>query len=179
MARQPRPALAGIAQHVVQRGNDRQPCFFSEADYDRYLHDLVMASRRSGVAVHAYVLMTNDVHLLVTPEEGGAAARMMQCLGRHYVSYVSRTYRRTATLWEGRHKSCLEDGPRYLLAYSANPGPQTRVRVHFLLVGFLRSVADCAACLSSPVLHAVRVAPRSRHGSDRDRMHAGVAGAGG
>lgn len=116
MARQLRLDLAGIAQHVVQRGNDRQPCFFTDADYGRYLSDLAMAAQRYEVAVHSYVLMTNHAHLLVTPTEGGAVARMMQCLGRHYVTYVNRSYRRSGTLWEGRYKSCLVDGPRYLLA---------------------------------------------------------------
>lgn len=116
MSRQPRPDLAGITQHVVQRGNDRQPCFFTTQDHGRYLADLAMAARRYDVAVHAYVLMTNHVHLLVTPAEAGAVAQMMQCLGRHYVSYVNRSYRRSGTLWEGRYKSCLVDGERYVLA---------------------------------------------------------------
>ncbi len=116
MSRQPRPDLAGVTQHVVQRGNDRQPCFFTTQDQGRYLSDLAMAARRYEVAVHAYVLMTNHVHLLVTPAGAGAVARMMQCLGRHYVRYVNISYRRSGTLWEGRYKSCLVDGDRYLLA---------------------------------------------------------------
>ena len=110
MARQPRPDLPGITQHIVQRGNDRQPCFYADVDYSRYLQDLHAACVGYGVALHAYVLMTNHVHLLVTPQASGAIGRMMQCLGRHYVTYVNRTYRRTGTLWEGRYKSCLVDG---------------------------------------------------------------------
>ncbi len=116
MPRQPRLDVAGVSQHVVQRGNDRQPCFFLEADYHRYLDELHAASLRYEVALHAYVLMTNHVHLLVTPGEPGAVSRMMQCLGRHYVGYVNRAYRRTGTLWEGRYKSCLVGGERYVLA---------------------------------------------------------------
>ena len=116
MARQPRPDLPGISQHLVQRGNDRQPCFYADVDYSRYLQDLHAACVRYGVALHAYVLMTNHVHLLVTPQASGAIARMMQYLGRHYVTYVNRTYRRTGTLWEGRYKSWLVDGDRYILA---------------------------------------------------------------
>ena len=116
MARQPRPDLPGITQHLVQRGNDRQPCFYAEVDYSRYLQDLHAACVRYDVALHAYVLMTNHVHLLVTPRASGTIARMMQCLGRHYVTYINRTYRRTGTLWEGRYKSCLVDGDRYVLA---------------------------------------------------------------
>lgn len=109
MPRQPRPDLAGVPQHVVQRGNDRQPCFFRPADYVRYLVALREASLRYGIAVHAYVLMTNHVHLLVTPAAAGAVSHMMQSLGRSYVTYVNAHYRRTGTLWEGRFKSCLLD----------------------------------------------------------------------
>jgi putative transposase len=115
MSRQPRPDVARVPQHVVQRGNDRQPCFFTEADYFRYLVDLRDAALRYEVAVHAYVLMTNHVHLLVTPTAVGGVSRLMQFLGRHYVPYVNATYRRTGTLWEGRYKSCLVGSGRYLL----------------------------------------------------------------
>lgn len=115
MPRQPRPDLAGIAQHVVQRGIDRQACFFSEEDYRCYLTGLRQAASRYACRVHAYVLMTNHVHLLVTPESVGAVSRMMQWLGRHYVGHVNSHYRRTGTLWEGRFKSCLVDSERYLL----------------------------------------------------------------
>lgn len=83
--------LAGVAQHVVQRGNDRQSCFFREADYIRYLQDLREAALRFECSVHAYVLMTNHVHLLVTPERAGAVSRMMQAVGRRYVSATSTT----------------------------------------------------------------------------------------
>lgn len=112
MSRQPRPDVAGITQHVVQRGNDRQPCLFAIQDYGRYVSDLAMAACRYEVAVHAYVLMTNHVHQLVTPAEAGAVARRMQWLGRHYVRYVNTNYQSSATLWEGRYKSCLVDGDR-------------------------------------------------------------------
>jgi putative transposase len=114
MPRQPRPDLAGIPQHVVQRGNDRQPCFFSDADCLRYLTNLREAALRYGVAIHAYVLMTNHVHLLASPGTEGAVSRMMQCLGRHYVPYINIRYRRTGTLWEGRYRSCLVDDGDYL-----------------------------------------------------------------
>ena len=115
MPRQPRPDLAGVPQHVVQRGNDRQPCFYVEDDYRRYLTGLREAAIRYGCLVHAYVLMTNHVHLLVTPSSAGAVSRMMQWLGRQYVGYINGRYRRTGTLWEGRYKSCLVDTERYLL----------------------------------------------------------------
>ena len=105
MPRQPRPDLAGIPQHIVQRGNDRQACFFAEPDYVRYLTNLREAALRYGVAIHACVLMTNHVHLLATPDAPGVISLMMQCLGRHYVPYINTRYRRTGTLWEGRYKS--------------------------------------------------------------------------
>lgn len=116
MPRMRRLDLAGVAQHVVQRGNDRQPCFFRETDYLRYLQDLREAALRYECRVHAYVLMTNHVHLLVTPGQPGAASAMMQTLGRRYVRYINDALCRTGTLWEGRYKSCLVDSERYVLA---------------------------------------------------------------
>ena len=116
MPRGKRLDVAGVAQHVIQRGNDRQACFFREADYARYLGILREASLRFDCGVHAYVLMTNHVHLLLTPTEAGAIARLMQALGRTYVRHVNDTLGRTGTLWEGRYKSCLVDSERYVLA---------------------------------------------------------------
>src|SRR5665213_1754250 len=85
MPRQPRLDIPGIAQHVIQRGNDRKPCFFRESDYLRYLQALRELSMREHCAVHAYVLMTNHVHLLITPSAKGQVSRMMQSLGSRYV----------------------------------------------------------------------------------------------
>jgi putative transposase len=116
MPRRQRLDLADVAQHVIQRGNDRQPCFFREIDYVRYQQDLREAAVDAGVDIHAYVLMTNHVHLLVTGTKMGAVARMMQSLGRRYVRYVNDALGRTGTLWEGRFKSSLVDNERYLLA---------------------------------------------------------------
>lgn len=115
MPRQPRLDLARIPQHVVQRGNDRQPCFFTDIDRVRYLQDLREIAMREGCNVHAYVLMTNHVHLLMTPTASGQVARVMQSLGRRYVRYINDRYRRTGTLWEGRYKSSLVDRETYLL----------------------------------------------------------------
>jgi putative transposase len=113
--RSPRFDLPGITQHVIQRGNDRQPCFFADIDRVRYLQELREISTREGCAVHAYVLMTNHVHLLMTPRERGQVGHIMQALGRRYVRYVNDRYHRTGTLWEGRYKSCLVGDDRYLL----------------------------------------------------------------
>lgn len=118
MPRMRRLDLPGVAQHVIQRGNDRKPCFFRELDYIRYLQDLRDAALKCNCAVHAYVLMTNHVHLLVTPASSGAVSRMMQNLGRAYVRYINDHRSRTGTLWEGRFKSCLVDDESYLLACS-------------------------------------------------------------
>lgn len=114
MARQPRIDLPGLPQHIIQRGNNRQACFFTASDYQYYLHCLHVAAQKYACPVHAYVLMTNHVHLLATGAEMGAIGRMMQSVGRRYVRYLNSTYQRTGTLWEGRFKSCLVDAERYL-----------------------------------------------------------------
>ncbi len=95
MPRRARLDLPDIPQHIIQRGNDRQPCFFAQADYTRYRNSLRESALDVGCVVHAYVLMTNHVHLLATPTETGGVARMMQALGRRYVRYVNDTYHRT------------------------------------------------------------------------------------
>jgi putative transposase len=115
MSRKPRFHLVGVPQHVIQRGNNRAPCFHGEEDCQRYLADLGDAAARNGCRVHAFVLMTNHVHLLATPMQEHGVSHMMQDLGRKYVRYVNRTYRRTGTLWEGRYKSSLVDSDAYLL----------------------------------------------------------------
>ncbi|GAB3353489.1 transposase [Lysobacter tyrosinilyticus] len=89
--------------------------FFTDGDYLRYRTDLRELALREGCAIHAYALMTNHVHLLMTPMAAGAVARLMQSLGRRYVRYVNDSYHRTGTLWEGRYKSCLVDDGNYLL----------------------------------------------------------------
>jgi len=95
--------------HIVQRGNDGHTCFFEEENYLFYLHCLDEACKRYGVAVHAYVLMTNHAHLLMTPSDERGVSRVMQLLGNRYVQYVNKRYGRTGTLWEGRHKASLID----------------------------------------------------------------------
>ena len=115
MPRKPRFTLPGIPQHVIQRGNNREPCFLAETDYRRYLDDLKTSADKFLCRIHAYVLMTNHVHLLVTPMREKGIGDMMQALGRRYVHYVNKTYRRTGTLWEGRYKASLVDSDAYLL----------------------------------------------------------------
>lgn len=115
MARLPRFDLPNVAQHIVQRGNDRQACFARDGDYERYLQELGEAALRFDCALHAYVLMTNHVHLLLTPSATGTASQLMQAIGRRYVGSFNARYRRTGTLWEGRFKSTLVDSERYVL----------------------------------------------------------------
>jgi putative transposase len=116
MPRRPRILQPDFPLHIVQRGINREPCFFAEEDYQCYLHWLEEAARDCGCAVHAYALMTNHVHVLLTPSRPGAPARLMQSLGRRYVQYVNRQYRRTGSLWEGRYKSSVLEAESYLLA---------------------------------------------------------------
>jgi len=115
MPRKPRFNLPGIPQHVIQRGNNRELCFFAEADYQRYLHDLSESATRFSCQLHAYVLMSNHVHLLVSSAQAYGISQMMQALGRRYVCYINRRYSRTGTLWEGRFKASLVDSENYLL----------------------------------------------------------------
>lgn len=118
MARLPRIVIPGQALHIIQRGNNRQPCFFADDDYRYYLDSLKEAAARYGARVHAYVLMTNHVHLLLTPDFVQAPSLLLQSVGRRYVRYVNHAYRRSGTLWEGRYKSTLIDSEGYLLACS-------------------------------------------------------------
>lgn len=115
MARLPRISPKEIPVHVIQRGNNRQACFVSDEDHGAYVAWLKKYAKKYGVDIHAWVMMTNHVHLLCTPQQEGAVSRMMQALGRRYVRYFNFEYRRSGTLWEGRYKSCLVQAERYLL----------------------------------------------------------------
>ena len=116
MPRKPRFFVPGLAAHVIQRGNNRQAIFFESADYELYLSLVVEGRDRYGCSIHAYVLMTNHVHLLLTPVEKQSVSRMMQYVGRHYVPYINAKYARSGTLWEGRFKASIVDSASYLLA---------------------------------------------------------------
>jgi len=116
MARLPRICLPDIPLHVIQRGNNRLACFGGNEDFSAYAHWLEEYSRKFRVAIHAWVFMTNHVHLLLTPHTEDGVSRMMQTLGRKYVRNFNHQYRRTGTLWEGRFKSCVVDAERDLLA---------------------------------------------------------------
>ena len=116
MPRRARLAVPGIPWHIIQRGNNRSTCFFTEDDCHCYLATLYEQAVQHGCAIHAYVLMTNHVHLLLTPPEKNSAALLMKHLGQRYVQYINRTYQRSGTLWEGRFRSCLTQNEEYVLA---------------------------------------------------------------
>jgi putative transposase len=116
MPRRPRVVVPGQPLHIIQRGVNREPIFFASDDYWRYLHDLKLAMALNNCDVHAYVLMTNHVHIIATGHHAKSVAGMMQSLGRRYVRFINLVYERTGTLWEGRFKSGLIDSEDYLLA---------------------------------------------------------------
>lgn len=115
MPRRPRVHLAGLPLHIVQRGHNRDACFFAEDDYLAYREWLGDALKSTGCQLHAYVLMTNHVHLLITPPAPEAVSQLIISLGRRYVQYINRTWRRTGTLWDSRYKSSLIQEDGYLL----------------------------------------------------------------
>ena len=117
----PRPTrlnIPHIPQHIVQRGNNRQACFFDEKDYALYLSKLKEYADKYHVEIHSYVLMTNHIHLLATPTTKGGVSHLMQSLGRYYVRYINQTYNRTGGLYDGRFKSSLIDSEKYFLTVS-------------------------------------------------------------
>jgi putative transposase len=119
MARLPRLTVPGYPHHVIQRGNNRQPIFAVTEDYQTLLSMLDENARKFGVALHAYVLMSNHFHLLATPETVEGLPQLMQAVGRRYVRYFNQRQARTGTLWEGRYKSTLIQADRHLLACMA------------------------------------------------------------
>ena len=116
MPRKPRFYVPGAPVHAVQRGHNRSVVFFDDFDYLEYLRCLKQASDSCGCKIHAYVLMTNHVHLLLTPECADSVGRLFQALGRQYVRYVNKTYQRHGGLWEGRYKCNVIESQEYFLS---------------------------------------------------------------
>lgn len=116
MARLGRYFVSGQSLHVIQRGNNRQAIFFGDEHYVLYRRWLGEAAGEHGCSVHAYVLMTNHVHFLLTPETKDSLPRMMQSLGRRYVGYINHTRERTGTLWEGRYRAAPIDSENYFIS---------------------------------------------------------------
>ena len=116
MPRQPRYVLPGQPQHVTQRGNNRSAIFFADTDKSCYLKYLKEACGKYRCDIHAYVLMSNHIHLLMTPHNMNSISKVLQSVGTRYVQYINCRYERTGTLWEGRYKATLIDSDLYLLA---------------------------------------------------------------
>ena len=116
MPRRARLTLPNVPMHIIQRGNNRQACFFVDEDYSFYLRCLREYAADTRCQVHAYVLMTNHVHLLVSSVSADGVGTLMKALGQRYVPYINRTYGRSCSLWEGRFRSCLTEDEAYLLA---------------------------------------------------------------
>jgi putative transposase len=115
MPRQPRFVLPGCPQLLIQRGNNQQAIFFNQKDYQCYLEKLSQTSRKYHCHIHAYVLMHNHIHLLITPDFNFSISMMMQALGQSYVRYINQSYRRRGTLWDGRYKATVVEAENYLL----------------------------------------------------------------
>ena len=180
MPRPKRLNLPGVPQHVTQHGNNRQACFFEDADDCLYLSLLAVACQRHPCAVHAYVLMTNHVHLLITPEFAQGLSLVMRDLGRDYVRNVNKAYRRAGTMWEGRFKSSLVDSENYCLScyryIESNP-----VRAH--MVAHPREYpwssfhvnalgrSDDAVSKKSVMQFAKDFLPAQKNSKDKSRQH--------
>lgn len=115
MARLPRYVIPNQPQHIIQRGNNRQVIFVAETDFQFFRDALVDASKKHGLLIHAYVWMTNHIHLLATPLFEDSIAKVFQSVGRKYVQYFNFTYKRSGTLWEGRYRATVVDSEQYLL----------------------------------------------------------------
>jgi len=115
MARRPRLFVSNLPYHVIQRGNNKEPIFFSDKDYFFFLKVLQEAKIKHSCSVYGYCLMTNHFHLLVKPKEKENISLLMKLLGAKYVRYVNKTYKRTGTLWQGRFKCSLIDEELYFL----------------------------------------------------------------
>jgi putative transposase len=136
MPRKQRFYLPSVPAHVVQRGNARQAVFFNDGDYKVYLDWLREGADKYGCAIHAFVLMTNHVHLLLTPQHTLSISSTIQHVGRKYVTYVNRRYNRSGTLWEGRHKGSLIHSATYALACSRY------IEMNPVRAGMVRSPSD-------------------------------------
>lgn len=115
MARLPRYVIPGQPQHIIQRGNNRQAIFAAKADIQYFRDILAEAAQKHGLLIHAYVWMTNHVHLLATPELENSISKVFQSVGRKYVQHFNAAYQRSGTLWEGRYRATVVDSTRYLL----------------------------------------------------------------
>ena len=152
MPRRRRNCPPGLPVHVVQRGNNRQACFTSDRDFAFFANRLFEGANRYGVSVHAWVFMTNHIHLLLTPSSSESISKCMQYIGRLYVRYFNVRYERTGTLFEGRFKSCVVQSGAYFLAC------QRYIELNPVRSNMVRDPADYA--WSSYRAHALGQAPK-------------------
>ena len=136
MPRRVRLMLPDVPLHIIQRGNNRQICFFSDHDYQAYLDWLRLYAFESDCRVHAYVLMTNHIHLLISCSANEGISTMMKALGQRYAQYVNRTKNRSGSLWQGRFRSCPTQQERYFFAC------QRYIELNPVRAGMVRSPAD-------------------------------------
>jgi putative transposase len=183
MARLPRLSIPGYPHHVIQRGNNRQPVFASDADRQVFLGLLRDNAQRHSVAVHAYVLMDNHFHLLVTPASGASLSGCMQGLGRAYVRYFNDSQGRSGTLWEGRYRAAVLQPERYLLPCMAY------IDLNPVRAGLVAHAQDYAwsshghyaglrvdKCIAPhPLVWALGNTPFDRETRYRDLVHEGVS----
>jgi REP element-mobilizing transposase RayT len=141
----------------VQRGHNRGVCFFDEQDDHAYLRWLGEALQRERCSLHAYVLMTNHVHLLMTPERASAIPRFIMAVGRRYVQYINHTYGRTGTLWDSRYKSSLVQAETYLLLC------QRYIELNPVRASMVSDPADCLAGRATERMRSVKPMPCFRH----------------
>ena len=118
MARLPRLVVPTHPHHIIQTGNDNQLIFRDEEDYQQFLMWLKESAKEFKVAVHAYVLMPNHLHLIATPATVEGLAQTMQRVGRYYVPWYNAKYSRTGSLFQGRFKTSLIEAERYFMACS-------------------------------------------------------------
>ncbi len=116
MPRRPRTLLPNVPVHIVQRGASREAVFFEDEDYKAYASWMKEAAQAYDIAVHAFVLMTNHIHILLTAQNTENVSKFMQHIGRRYVPFINHKYGRSGSLWESRYKSNLVQSERYFLA---------------------------------------------------------------
>jgi len=183
MARLPRLTIPGYPHHVIQRGNNRQVIFASAEDYEHLLALLAEYATKFQVAIHAYVLMGNHFHLLVTPETADGLPQMMQAVGRRYVRYFNDRQGRSGTLWEGRYRSTLIETDRYLLPCMAyidlNPvraGMVTQARDYpWSSHGHYIGQRQDKLITPHPLVWTLGNTPFAREAAYADLVHAGLS----
>ena len=136
MARLSRIVIPNQPLHIMHRGNNRQDIFESDEDMMRIKEDIAHALSKSDCHLHAYVIMTNHLHLLITPKDKNQLAIFMQAMANRYVRYFNATRQRTGTIWEGRYKSCLVDSEHYLFAL------YKYIEMNPVKAGMVQQVAD-------------------------------------